>query len=487
MSKKIIMLGAIVLVTGLLIGALVAVQHLEPAPPEQSSSIASTPSIYLLGSSDGTSRAVTVHVKNEKGEFKVIDTKPNETRMTTAITIEGFEGVALKGYDLMGVADRASNMTVPSVIADAGANLADFGLDKPRITIDITYLDNTSARLLLGSNAPGNSGVYAMKDGDPAVYMLYNTSADYFLRAPTDFIDPKITSGDSQETTIVKAVLGGSLRPDEIVIEEAPQKEEDADEIIASFQTHNITAPIKARLHVMQGLNHLVSVFGLVAPKVEAKLESDDELAKYGLAEPYSTIAIDSQSLVDGSTESFKLLVSEPDASGTCFVLREGTPVVFALPKAMLPWLELNTFNMMDKMLILPYIDSVGKIEIKTPTETKSFTLDGVEDALTVQLDGQPYEDVKNFRQFYQTLLAASYDSYTDEAIPAGAKQLLQFSYHYRDGSTPTTITFYEGAARKVFIQLNDESPMLAVSSYVDRIISDLNKIVTGATVSSYY
>ena len=478
MSKKIIVLVAIVVVTGLLIGALNFVQKLEG--PQQSQSVASvSESIYVLGGPDSTNRTVNVHISGKNGSFTVVDTKPNEAKSTMNYAIEGYEGLAINPYDVTAIADRAANLVVQSVIAESGANLAEFGLDKPSTTVDITYHDNTKAKLFMGNSAPGDSGVYVMKDGDPAVYLLYMTSAEYFLANPIELVDLAITAGNPHESFINSAVLGGAVRENEIRIRQADQSENSGQ---MAFATHDIVAPIQARLHIIGGLEPVASVFGLYASEVAAKIDSNDELSKYGLAEPYSTIEIKSET--DGE---FKLLASKPGDDGNCYVVREGVPAVYIVPSASLLWLELTPFQAMEKMLVIPFIDSVSGVTVELPGQTFKFTLEAQEDLLTVALDGQPYEDVKNFRQFYQTLLSASYESYTEEKPDTNAKVLLRFSYSYRDGSEPTVITFYEGASRKVFIQLDDESPMYALSSYVDRVISDTAKVVAGEAIKSYY
>jgi len=477
MSKKIIVLLAIVVVIGLLMGALYFVQKIEPA--QEGTGISLPDAIYVLGAPGNTNRAVNVQIKNEKNEFTVVDTKPNEPKNPFNFTIEGYEDIYLNYYEIMALADRASNLVVQRVIEESSTDLVTYGLDKPNTTIDIKYADNTSAKLVFGAKAPGESGIYSMKDGDPAVYLLYLTSAEYFLRDSLDFVDLTITLGNPQESLVIEAVLGGTVREEEIVIKEALPLNEATGQM--AFAMHDILEPIKARLHITSGLEPIVNTFGMYASSVEAKVENADDLQEYGLAEPYSTIYINSES------DTFKLLASAPDNEGNCYIMREGVPLVYVVPQNSLPWLTLTPFQIMDKMLVLPFIDTVKDVKVVTPDAISVFELDGEEDALTVTINGQPYEDVRNFRQYYQTLLAASYETYTEDELPENAKPILQFTYSYRNGSEPTTISFYEGAARKVFIQLNDESPMYAISSYVDRVISDTAKIVAGETIRSYY
>ena len=483
MSKRVIAIVAIIAAIGALLAALYFVQKIEPAGDGGSSAITPSDSVYVLGGADSPAAAV-VEVKNEFGSYVLENTKPHEPKNGNNFVIRGYEGVAFNSYSVMGVADRAQALVVASVVAESGANLADFGLDRPSVGVNVTYADNSKATLHIGNAAPGGDGYYAMREGDPAVYLLYQSSAEYFLKSPLDMVELGIVSGDPQSSTFTKAVLGGSVRPEEILVQAVPPQNTSASDgasSVMSFTTHTIEAPIKSRLHAMHGLEPLSSVFGLQGTKAVAKIDSPSDLSAWGLAEPYSTLLIDTE-----EEGSFKLLASKPDAEGNCYLMREGAPLVYLVPASSLPWLELTPFKMMDKMLILPFIDSVKSVRLETPGKTSVFELEGVDDALAAKLDGQPYENMANFRRFYQTLLAASYDAYTEEPLPANPKLLLQYTYTYRDGRPADTVRFYEGPSRKVFLQLGEDTPMLGLSSYVDRVLADLEKVLAGQDVQSY-
>jgi hypothetical protein len=71
---------------------------------------------------------------------------------------------------------RLSNLRATRRIAQP-PNLADFGLSQPSATATITVADAGDLTLVLGGKAPAESGTYAQKGGDSAVYVISNAIA----------------------------------------------------------------------------------------------------------------------------------------------------------------------------------------------------------------------------------------------------------------------------------------------------------------------
>jgi hypothetical protein len=340
------------------------------------------------------------------------------------------------------------------------------------------------ATLLVGDNIPGGGAFYAMREGDATVYLLSATTANHFVLRKLDFVDNSITETIQYVPEITRAVLSGHVRPEPIVIEGVEVNVED-DPLM--LNTHFIVSPVQRRLHGHFGFGPLVQSYGLIGNKVEAFLESPDELRTWNLDEPYSTLEI-----VSSTHESFKLMVSAPNEYGVVYLVRENVPFVYSIDSHMLPWLELTFFDMMDPLLILPAISTVSRLEIHLSDRIVNITFEDEGDELEVFVDDVPYEaqegvdSVRNFVILYQNFLSTRYESIPDEPMPEGTPILLQFTYHYRDGSPSDTVTIFEGAARRVFFQLNDETPMLGLSSFVDHLLGSIEGFLAGELVVSY-
>lgn len=77
---------------------------------------------------------------------------------------------------LSGILLRLSNLRATRRIAEP-ASLAEYGLTQPSATATIAVAGSPDLTLALGGRAPAESGTYAQKGGDPAVYVVSNAVA----------------------------------------------------------------------------------------------------------------------------------------------------------------------------------------------------------------------------------------------------------------------------------------------------------------------
>jgi hypothetical protein len=249
-----------------------------------------------------------------------------------------------------------------------------------------------------------------------------------------------------------------------------------------------ITGAIDMGLNMDKGWNAISTVFGLSADRIVAVVKDQRDWAQYGLDNPYSTVTV-SGTLGQG-LGGFSLSVSKPDAAENVYIRREGVDLVYEAAVSKFPWLELGWFELMNRMIIIPFIDSIAKVELSTPERTVAFALTGEEDELKVQAstNGQagPEIDTSYFRTYYQTLLMAVYDEYTTERLFTGAKPFLEIRYHYRDNAPVDTVSFYTTGSRRVLTSFNGGRPFYTFSAYTDKVLADLDQILAGRKVMPY-
>lgn len=483
-KRKIITLAIIIFV---IVGALVALSIITTLDNAEELLPEELPErIFVLGDHFDASppQALTIETHNRYGSFTVVNTNPDENP-PHRFTLQGFEDFNLRNNRLVEIGNAARSMAASDVLFEGGADLSALGLVNPSATVTITYTDGTSAVLLIGDEVPGGGGAYAMREGSPTVYLIPGGTANSFMFRDLDFVNTLVTEIVETLPDISKAVLGGNVRSEPIVVERAPVSN---NALSIVLNTHVIVSPWQGRLHSTHGLEPIAHSFGLTAVRVEAQFESTDELAEWGLDEPYSTLEVTSD-----AHESFKLIASEPDEEGLAYLVREGWPFIFRVNRQAVPWLELTYFEMMDPLLILPQIDTVSLLEIRLPDRTVNITLEGEGQYLEVFVDGVLYEaqedvdSVRNFRTLYQDFLVTRYESIPENPMPPDLPIILQFTYNYRDGSPPDTVTIYEGAARRVFVQLNDETPMFGLSSFVDHLLRSIDSFLAGERVVGYF
>jgi hypothetical protein len=245
---------------------------------------------------------------------------------------------------------------------------------------------------------------------------------------------------------------------------------------------------VDAKVSADKGIPPLEALFGLSADRIAARIAHNGELARYGLAEPWSTAEVTGKpgGSADKGPGNFSLRVSKPGSTGMVYIRREGSPLIYEAAAAKLPWLELSWFDLMEKMIILPFIDNIASVEIKTPERSVSFSLAGEGDDLQVKAGGADIE-VKNFRSYYQTLIGAMYDEYSDASAAALPPPFLSIIYHYRDsGKSADTVSFHHASSRRVLTSLNRGKPHFTLSAYTDKVLADLDMVLAGQRVRSY-
>ena len=482
MNRRIGFIGIMFAALAVMGLALFFLSRTPEAPPQGAE--AGEEYVYIANSGEAEGAAIaSVTVRNGPGEFTL--TGGDRT------AIIGFEHIAMDTYSLNRILSLSARLISRGLVTNEAADLAVFGFEPPRAEITIRPAEGEAAALLIGSNAPDGSNVYVKLAASPQIHLAASYDVDLFLKSPLDFIDTEITpraeATQAGEPPFEKIVLGGMVRREEIAIVDAAS-DPSASSIGGSGNVFfggrcRITGPVNAALSTDKGLPSLEALFGLNAGRAVAVISSDSgaDLARYGLAEPWSTAEV---SIGGGKNETFSLRVSKPDAEGMVYIRREGSPLVYEAFASALPWLELSWFDLMEKLVILPFIDGVSSVEIKTPSRAVSFSLSGEGDELQVKA-GTVDIDVRNFRAYYQTLVAARYDEYSgvSASLPP---PFLEIIYHYRDNSSSDTVSFHEASSRRVLTSLNRGSPHFTLSAYTDQVLADLDAVLANQRVRSY-
>lgn len=520
MSKKIIGIVAAIVVAA---GLAVTLVLLNRTPLPTDSSSASTPTtsvVYAQLKEDANVDKMVV--TGENGSFTIVGSEAGDG--SWAYALEGLEHYT-PDSTLAALARSAIRMAARSVANEEG-DLATYGLASPAVTAQVEYSDGTSATIKVGNAAPGGVGYYVNTGGDTVYLVTSSTIAPYF-KSIFEFLDKTVTLGTGEEAFVESAELGGTVRPIPIVIEPAPEDE-------TTILSVLITSPIQANLDTHKGLERLGTAYGIVADAVVAADPDDVGLEAFGLLEPYSTIAIN-----DVELGSFSLSASAPDDDGNVYLMRDGSGLVYQVKADVLGWLEAQAYDLMSKLAVLPYIDSISKITVAAPGESHVFELAGEKDDLVVTYRGETL-NTDAFRSYYSLLLSARFDGVVDlpavegeledgetidpgdgetvtdpdgsnaagdggeaaeeseeeaydalqaaidKLIPPGSQPLLSYTYEYRNGKAADVVEFFSGPPRKVYIVLNGGTPYLMPRAYIETIIPSIETLLAGEEVPDY-
>jgi hypothetical protein len=475
MTKKLVFILVMVVLLGLLgLGLFLLnrpVKDPGPAP------LALPPVEYLIDYRDekyGDLASITV--KNEKGEYTVLPTEPP--------SVPGWESLIINTYPLSRLLDICRGLSSRGLVAEEG-DPAVYGLANPRAQVDIKTNSGEGTTLFIGSDVPDGAGIYVRLEDRPGIYQAGKWDTENFFQGIFDFVDkelsPQLPDDGYGGFDFEEITLGGTVRPDGLVrvIHKEPENVQPG----RLSNAYRISGPIEGSLNLDRGFAALKSIPGITADRVVGRLTGREDLARYGLDRPYSTASI-SGTLGQG-LGGFGLMASKPDAEGNVYVCRQGGELVFQMAASQLPWLEVTWWDLMDKLIILPFIDDITRVEVNSPRRRIAFNLNGEGDDLKVEAQGIEV-DTKFFRSYYQSLLSAVYDEYTDDRIPPGAQPVMEIVYHYRDGRSADRVSFYESTSRRVFTSLNGGRPFYTYSAYITKVQNDLDQLLEGKKVLPY-
>jgi hypothetical protein len=421
---------------------------------------------------------VRISVQNDSGGYTVLkDPEGN-------FFIEGFEDIPPDSGALFLMVSRLGRLRFLETVGTS-RSLEPFGLSEPRARVSLGYSDGTEASLFIGAEAPDGQNSYVLR-GDE-VQLAASADIGDCIRRVLDFVDRTVTPPQEFSNALVfdTIALGGRVRGTEPVsILYVPPSGEDSPGGGLLANSYRLVRPVEAGVGLDRGFPVLQALFGIEADRVAARLDGGLSSADFGLAEPYSTAVV--TGTLGGGLGGFSLRASAPDERGLVYLQREGSGLVYEIAGSKLPWLETGFFDLMDSLVLLPFIDSVAAVELRRGAEPLAvFTLSGEGDDLAVKA-GDAVLDTALFRGFYQTLITAIYDEYYDGELPRGAVPVLEIIYRYRNGKAPDTVGFYPATSRRVLTSLNGRRPFYTYAAYVDKVIADCERILGGQRVVPY-
>jgi len=97
--------------------------------------------------------------------------------------------VAADASEADAIVTALESLEVDDVVDEAGANLAQFGLDKPRVTVEAAPQGGAPLTLMLGDKVPAGSGLYAKVPSKPRVFTVAGYLEGTFTKKPFDLRD----------------------------------------------------------------------------------------------------------------------------------------------------------------------------------------------------------------------------------------------------------------------------------------------------------
>ena len=482
MNKKIrnLIIGGIVLV--LLIGVLLLLKFLPSGngEGEESSETSYTSTSVQLFSREKDD-ITSLEVQNAAGGFTILREAEG---VYTIEALDGFDQLTSSYSSLMGTFAAVS---ATRMVEEAPSDLSKYGLSDPATEVIITYKDGTKNVLYVGDKLPTGEGRYVTLNDEAPVYSLGSTASASLENSILNYVNTTVIEAwvaptdESNSSAVAKTapdikqinITGGSLTeklgdtPLTIVMGETNT---DLEGYGLSGSTWRITSPVSADLHSENTTTIRDAVTnGVTASSVAAVNPTAEQLTEFGFDTPYAKVEF------TRDNDDFALTVGANADGSSHYVMLDGRDVVYVVSDESIPWITVDINKVFSSLTILPYIDKVSEVEVTLNGETYLFESEGEDDDLAATVNGKALT-LDNYRKMYQYLLSAPAEeiNFDKETGP----EIARITYRYRDSDKEDIVRFLKVSDRRCVLSLNGDEAFLTRMAYIDRLETNLEKIL---------
>lgn len=415
-----------------------------------------------------------MHVENAKGTFDVASETPEGE--ATVYTLKGYEDFDLQAGNPSLIASAAAKLSFTKVATlDKEKGDSEFGFDKPRATVTVTYADDTKAIITVGDNAPQQAGTYIRFGTGDAVYVADTETVSAFDYGVTDLISKTINlPSDSADTgTASQITLSGSAFDSELVL--VPNTDANYD---ASYA---LTAPVSRLAEEKESSLIAGGVRGLFADEVKMVNPSAQQLKTLGLEPAYAHLT------AVYPDETVELLASKPDSDGKVNLMAADGKVVYVLPADKVAWTKTSLDKLRGGYVLYPKMTALSGVTVQSGGKSYDFALNTEEKTTTddkgietttvstaIAYGGKQVE-TGAFTSFYQSFALLTLSD--TKADSGSGKTALKLSYRFADGNT-AEVEFLDAGGAAYVAKVNGETAGHVAKAEITRVTDGIAGVI---------
>ena len=244
-----------------------------------------------------------------------------------------------------------SSLSSERLVEEKASNLVPYGLNVPKLEIDLSEKDNKTQKLLLGDDTPAGNGIYAKLDGDPRVFTIPKYDKTSIDKNANDLRDKRLLTVDSDKVSQVDLIA----KKQEIAF--GRNKDE--------WQIVN-PRPLRAD---GTAVDELVRALTDAKMELGASYDPKKDASLFSAAAPVATARVTAES----GTQELQVRKNKDDYYAKSSVV-EG---VYKVPSALGQALDKNLDDFRNKKLFDLGTDDPNKIEIRDVTKSYFLTRSG--------------------------------------------------------------------------------------------------------------
>ena len=342
-----------------------------------------------------------------------------------------------------------------------GLNLADFGLNPPQLTLEVSYTDGTTTNIYIGSHTTDMTARFLMVSDDPGIYTISNQDGNFLFLTIEDMLDRTTLPIDMDAEYILITRQDGPTI--ELALPAEVQQGLDAG-FTLDFQSGHF-------LQMMQPLYEFELAHWNLESRFFEPLEDfhlmetvslvPTNLADYGLDVPQLEFVfrnrLEEMHLLFGDTFMY---------NGTEFIYVKfaDRPHVFRTRQDMAAiFFDLDMFMIMDRFIALIHVADMEAIIIESPNPERNMRIDinhFDENNIAPSVDGRSLP-AQDFRRVIQFIIGISIEGQIEPFMPTGEPDLT-IVYTKLDGSEATELRFFAIDSNFYAVSVNGQEAMFA-------------------------
>ena len=394
-----------------------------------------------------------IHLENKKGTLDIKSYTPTDKNGKTSAT----------QYTIVGYEDFD------------GSKLADYGLDKPRDTVTVTYTDKTKAIIYVGDDAPQNAGTYIKFGSNDTVYLVAKDSVSSFDYGLTDLISLTINdaASDNDNSQASSIEISGSNFSKTITLKPNSDNKNSA--------SYVMTSPVECYANEKESSLVAGGIRGLYALTVKMVNPSSSQLSSVGLSNPYAKV----KAVYPDTTVSLR--ASKPDGDGNVCLMKEGGNIVYTISAEKVPWVKTSYDSLVNEYVLYPKMSALSEVSVNDGKNTYTFSLstaqktktddNGSESTTTTTTvkNGKTEIELATFSGFYENLTMVELaDTKSDGK---NGSPVLTVTYKYSSDGSTDTVSYYKSDSNRYVAVVNGRVAGHAYQSKVNTAVKQASSV----------
>ncbi len=264
-----------------------------------------------------------------------------------------------------------------------------YGLENPSGKVEVVLNSGEIKRLFIGSKTSGANGIYVKLDGSDYVYILGRKYLNTFLSTLDDLRLRNLPEININKITYLK--IAGSRKIEILPVEPGEL-------INGGYSVMKMIGPYRPRgIDAKKLSEYLKSIPNPLVIK-DFIDDNPETLSQFGLG----TDAV--EFILADSKSSLHIYVGDDDKKGGRYIRQAGSPQVFTIDSSDLKFLDIEPFNITEKLIFLmniEYVDAMGFIE---SGKRYNFGIKRSKDSTEYYFNSKQMDE-KKFKELYKSVI----------------------------------------------------------------------------------